>query len=356
MKSSEITLPALKELQDAIRKGANFSLVVIGGSEEFLIDSAKELLLEHLLRDASREFDYVEVEAAQIDGKELWSQLVALPMFGKRRVIVLHDPAGTKQAAVHQALELYAQRPSESTSLVIVQPMDRKPAGYDPKAKGSATSFLYFALNDRERAKFVKDYVAACGKKIEEDAALYLVESSAAQLRDLASKLDHLVMYCGESATIQAADALKVTGVTSEVAPFGLDDAILKGDASRVLEEARAWVDGGAEPLAMLGRLRAILQRVWVIGGMDARQAPQSEMEQALGGQKWKLQEFRNSARRIGRQRIEDSLLSILQIEIAAKSKPVDVVPQIYGWLWALCNPVHRERAGTSSRLTAYVR
>jgi DNA polymerase III delta subunit len=202
----------------------------------------------------------------------------------------------------------------------------------------------------------VKDYVTACGKKIEDDAVQYLVESSATQLRDLASKLDHLILYCGERDTVGSTDALRVTGVTTEVAPFGLDDAILKGDASRVLEEARGWVEGGVEPLALVGRLRGILQRVWVICGMDERRAQPPEMEAVLGGQKWKLQEFRKCAERIGRQRIEDGLLGILQIEISAKSRPADAVPQIYGWLWALCNPVHSHRAGTSSRSTAYVR
>ncbi len=357
-------IPAFRNLSKAIAKGETFPVVVLGGTEEFALSEAKRLLLNYLLKDASADFDYFECEAAAIDVKDLNSQLAALPMFGVRRVVVLNDPDGLKKIRSESESELkqnlikkYVEHPSATTSLVLLQPLDRKPNKREQTAlQNSPNSYWFFELRSDDIAKFIRSYVKVQKKSIASNAVDYLIESSSSQLRDLKAKLEHLVLYAGEEEEVTLEMAMRATGITAEVNLFGFDDAFLEGNASRVLREARELLDKGMEDLALLGRLRSAISRIWVCGGLAARQATDEEFRAVLGGQIFKKSSFISASRRIGEQNLQDLILNLLQIELHAKSKPSSVRPLIFEWLWLACGGKKAGTRGTLVNQMEYVK
>ncbi len=351
-------IPAFRNLTKAIAKGDAFPVVMLGGTEEFAIGEARTVLLDYLLKDASADFDYFEAEATAVSAGDLNEQLVALPMFGARRVVVLNDPeAARKDEAKQNLLKRYVDRPSPTTSLVLIQPLDRKPNKYElERLQNAPNSYWFLELRESEIAKFVKSFVADNKKTIASNAVDYLIESSTSQLRDLKAKLEHLVLYTGDTQEITAEMAMRATGITAEVDMFKFDDAILEGNASRVLREARELMDKGMDELALLGRLRGTISKVWICGGLAARRAVDGDFQKVLGGQVFKKNDFIGAARRIGEQKLQDSLLNLLQIELHAKSKGSDVRSQIYEWLWMACGGKKSGTHGTLVSQKEYVR
>ncbi|MBL0060238.1 MAG: DNA polymerase III subunit delta [bacterium] len=351
-------IPAFRNLTKAIAKGETFPVVMLGGTEEFAVAEARSTLLEYLLKDASADFDYFDCEAAGIEIKDLNDQLVALPMFGARRVVVINDLDGTKKDEAKQNLiKRYSANPSPTTSLVLIQLLERKPNKYEmDRLQNAPNSYWFFELRESEIAKFVKSFVADNKKTIANNAVDYLIENSSSQLRDLKAKLEHLVLYAGDAPEITAEMAMRATGITAEVDMFGFDDAFLEGNASRVLKEARELMDKGMDELALLGRLRSSISKIWICGGLAARRAVEADFQKVLGGQAFKKNDFIGAARRIGEKGVQDLLLNLLQIELHAKSKGSEVRSLIFEWLWTACDGKKSGTRGTLVKQKEYVR
>lgn len=356
MKSPPDLLPALKDLAQAVANGELFPVVTVGGSEEYLIQHARKLLLQHLLIGPAAEFDFVQLDAKSTDGATLWKQLTALPMFGARRVIEFFNPAGIRDGETQLALENYLQRPSPSTSLILVQPLTRKPSKRDASGPSKFPAYLFFPLKSPDRARFVHGFLRARGKSIEDAACDYLVESSSDQLQDIASKLEHLELYAGDEKTVSLQMAMRATGSSSEVNIFEFEDAIMAGNASRVLREARLLLESGLEAVVLLARLRNLALRLWVISGTVGRPGQEELIRKTLGGQVFKSKQFISASRRLGREQLANLLLNILQIEMNLKSKSADARYQIYDWLWKICGQELLHARGTSSGHQEYVR
>lgn len=351
-------IPAYRNLSKAVAKNDIAPVIMLGGTEEYALSEAKDLLLEHLLQGASADFDYFEADASAVSAGDLNEQLVALPMFGERRVVVLFDPdSGKKDETKQILLKRYAQNPSPTTTLVFIQPHDRKPNRREQaEMQNTPNSYWFFDLKSDEIAKFVRSFVAGNKKSIANNAVDYLIESSSSQLRDFKAKLDHLVLYAGVEDEITLEMAMRVTGITAEVDMFGFDDAFLDGNASRVLKEARELLDKGMEEVALLGRLRSMISRIWVCGGLAARRATDDDFRTVLGGQVFKKNNFITASRRIGEKRVQDLLLNLLQIETHAKSKSSSARPLIYEWLWIAAGGKKAGTSGTLSIQREYVR
>ncbi len=352
------SVPVFRRLAQAITRGETFPAVVLGGTEEYLLSEAKTALLTHLLAGANSDFDYFECEAGAIDIKDLNSQLVALPMFGARRVVVLNDFEDLRSdEAKHGLVKRYTADPSPTTSLVMIQPLERKPGKREQTALQNDTSgYWFFELRTEENAKFVRAFTALHDKRIAVGAVEYLLETSTSQLRDLRAKLEHLILYAGVEPEITVEMVMRATGITAEVEMFGFDDALLAGNASRVLREARELLDKGMEELALVGRLRSAASRIWLCGGLAARRATEAEFQAVLGGQVFKKNDFIRASQRLGETRMQDLQLNILQIEMHAKSKGSDVRSLIYEWLWSACSAKKVGSHGTNVNQREYVR
>lgn len=351
------SIPAFRNLTKAIAKGESFQVVLLGGTEEYLLTEAKDALLGYLLQGASAEFDYFECEGDSVDGGTLYEQLMALPMFGTRRVVLVNDPDAMRKDEAKEMLKRYTKKPSPTSSLILLQPLDRKPNRREMAAlQSNENSYWFFELGSAEIAKFIRGFVNERQKSIANNAVEYLLENSSSQLRDLKGKLEHLVLYAGDAPEVTAEMAMRATGITAEVDMFAFDDAFLEGNASRVLREARELLDKGMEELALLGRLRTLTGRVWVCGGMAARRAVEADYQKVLGGQAFKKNDFISSARRIGEGQLQELLLNLLQIELHAKSKSSEVRSLIFEWLWRACGANRPQTRGTNVNQREYVR
>jgi len=274
---------------------------------------------------------------------------------------VLNDPeVARKDESKQNLLKRYIERPSPTTSLVLIQPLERKPNKYEmERLQNTPNSYWFFELRESEIAKFVKSFVADNKKTIASNAVDYLVENSMSQLRDLKAKLEHLVLYSGDAPEITAEMAIRVTGITAEVDMFGFVNAFLEGNASQVLKDARELLDRGPKDkveLVLLGSLRGTISKVWICGGLAARRAIDADFQKVLGGQVFKKNEFIGAAQRIGEQNLQDLILKLLQIELHAKSKDSEVRSLIFEWLWTACGGKKTGTGGTLVKQKEYVR
>lgn len=331
-------LTAYKSFKKAVKDGQRFDVLIIAGQELLLIQQARDFYVEHVLEPAQQDFDFCEMRGADVKGRELWDELTSLPFMGERRVVMIESPKEIR-AADRVALTKYLVNPVPTTSLVMIQYLDDRRERVGAWASKNAMVLEFPELSISGREAWIAQYAKERGKTIQSEAASYLIETSTAQLIDIRSKLESAILYLGDESEINVQTLMKIGGVSSDYDLFKLQDAILRGNASLALKIARSLLDGGIELLALLGMLRGFLMRVWQVEAALKKPNSQELVKTVLGGQSFKSKEFITSAKRLGRERLQQLVLDLLELEIHAKSKTSDTEYGFYDWIWCFSTP-----------------
>ncbi|MBU1920885.1 DNA polymerase III subunit delta [bacterium] len=343
-------LLAYKSFQKTIKDGKRFDVLVITGQELHLIQQARDFYVRSVLDPAQQDFDFCELRGSDIKGRELWDELTSLPFMAERRVVLIESPKEIK-AAERAALTKYLANPVSTTSLVMIQFLEDKQDRLGAWSTKNAMVLDFPELNVGNREKWIVQYAKERGKTIQSEAISFLIETSSAQLIDIRSKLESASLYSGDDSEISVQTLMKIGGVSSDYDIFKLQDAILRGNASLALKIAKSLLDGGIELLALLGMLRGFLMRVWQVEAALRKPNSQEVIKAALGGQSFKSKEFIMSAKRLGRERLQQLVLDLLELEIHAKSKTSDTDYGFYDWIWCFSTP---KSSGTQNLSIAY--
>ncbi|HEY3294442.1 MAG TPA: DNA polymerase III subunit delta [bacterium] len=332
-------MTATEFLRD-VRKGKHFEIVVLRGSEEFLLREAQEEYLSKIVTPDAAAFDFTEFRGSDADGGTLWNAVTTLPLLSERRV-VLWESSGEIKQDVADALTRYAARPSATTTLIVVLGGDSREtrlAGL--LASSHVTDVEFRDLREGDRAAWAEKFVQRQGKKIEEDALRYVVETSLKNLSDLAAKLNHAILYVGEEKEISVQVLMKVSGVSSEYTVYNLEDALMARRPEQAHRIARSLLDGGEALLRLVAFHRGMVLKLWQVKGILKKPSTWERTEEArqaydaiFGRQIFKKDAYRQTAQKLDEPRIRQAITGLLDVEVRAKSESQD--PYYYfEWLW----------------------
>lgn len=337
-----------ERFKDAVRKGQIFDVLLLHGEEDYLLREALRGYTEAALPAATADFDRSEFRGSDVDGRTFFNAATTLPLMAKRRLVMLElstEPAKELAAAIHR----YAERPSPTTTLVIVLQTEKERRGPEIRLPGSFVQVDFKHLNDAQRIAWATAYVQRFGKTLPEDAGSYLIENSAKNLADIAAKLDHALAYCGAEGEVTVQTLMIVSGVTSEYTVFNLEDAILARNAQAALKAAQSLIEGGYPVLRLLASHRGALMKLWQVKWLRKESDKTSkikdiekreqvlreihEFEHALfGRQSFKIDAFKKSARTFSSSAIHSAVRGLLEVEIHAKTRR-DEPFRYYEWL-----------------------
>lgn len=347
-----------KEFLAAVHKGKRFNVLLLKGSEEFLLRQALREYVSTVMPDDAAGLDYSEFRASETDAGTLWNALTTMPLFCEKRLIVL-DVSRSVSENVAGIIEKYAARPSPNTLLVMTWITERKRESQAGKIGGDTVEVIFRELKPDERIAWAVNYLKEKGKKIGDDAAHYLIEISSSEIGDIAAKLDYISLYLGQEEEVTVPLLMKVAGVTSEYTIFQLEDAIVDRKAIEAHRIARSLLDGGEPLLRILHLHRIALMRLWLFSRLLQKSAAWQQSEhgkeaneqirQAFGRQVFKMKSYREAAARIGEMKIREAIIGLLNVEIRAKSsREQDAARRYFEWLWNLCSR-NRRVVGTGT-------
>lgn len=154
---------------------------------------------------------------------------------------------------------------------------------------------------------------------ISPEAARMLVELLGDNLRMLASEIDKLGVYVGESGEIGLDDVRTLTSAGRELDAFELTDALARGDRSAALARLHGLLDQGEPPLRIVGlvafQTRALMQvKLLSERGMSAYQTAQT-----AGLNPYVVEKLLPLARRFTFSQLEAAHHALLEIDTALK-------------------------------------
>jgi DNA polymerase-3 subunit delta len=249
--------------------GASLKPVYLLAGEEHL------LLLEaaDALRRRARELGYVEREVLDAERDFDWNDLArssaSLSLFGSRRVIDLRLPTGRPGTEGAKAItEFVAAPPPDTVLLITTTSWSRAHETAWVEVVENAGMFVpFWPLKPAEMPGWIGARAAGAGLKLTPDAVECLVERIEGNLLAAAQEIDKLVLLTAADAAPGtrrgAIDAALLESLVADNARFdlfALVDAMLAGDAARVVRIARALEGEGEQVPALIGWIATQLQ------------------------------------------------------------------------------------------------
>ena len=213
------------------------------------------------VRRAAREQGYTEREVMHAERGFDWNELLAasnaMSLFAEKRVIDLRLPTGKPGKDGGAALVEYAERPPEDTVLLIssgkVDKRSQSAKWYKALDKVGATLQVW-PVDANEMPKWLDQRLRSRGLQPERDAARLIAERVEGNLLAAAQEVDKLVLLNGEG-TLSAEQVEAAVADSARFDVFGLVDAVLIGNVSRLTRMLDGLRGEGVEPILVLWAL-----------------------------------------------------------------------------------------------------
>lgn len=296
-------------------------VTLITGKEEFLGERAVAQV-----RDAVRRHD-AEAEQSETRALDLTAaslgEMSAPSLFSATRCVVVRGLEDLPDESVDGLLD-YVASPVEDVALVLVHGGGQKGSGVLTKLRkqSSVTEVKSAELKASEFPGFAAHEVHAAGGKIDQDAAVFLVQAVGQDLRSLSAAATQLVSDFPET-TLGVAEVKQYFGGRAEAKSFAVADAAFWGRRAVALEELRWALDAGTAPVlvtsAFAGSARGVARYLAAPRGQR-----DADLARDLGVPPWKVRTVRDQSRSWSEPGIARVIRAIAQADADIKGAASD--------------------------------
>lgn len=224
------------QLVSEIKHGVFHPIYVLMGEESFYIDDLEAKIVDAALSEDERDFNLTVCYGVDTDVKEVVSTCKRYPVMAARQVVVLRE---AQNLANPDVLKFYAQNPLSSTVLVICcKNGNFKAAEFLKLVKSSGVGVVFESkrLDERNVGKFITDFVAAHGCKIEGKATAMLKDYVGFDVSRLVNEVGKLVILMQVGDTITPEMIERNIGISKDYNNFELENAIRVRNAVKAFE------------------------------------------------------------------------------------------------------------------------
>lgn len=314
---------AFGQFTAALRETAVAPVYFLYGVEDFLAEEATGAIIQSALRESDREFNLDLFRAGETDIREIMAIASSFPMMADRRVVVVREleKLGSKDL---EALQLYLEDPSPSTTLVLVggkvDTRKRPFAGMKRKWPTLECKTPY----ESELPSWVEGRARQAGRTISSDASRLLVAYVGASLRGLQSELEKLFTYMGDKRSISAEDVGSVVGFSREFSVFELQRAIGSRNHQRAAEILERMLEMGQTVPFILVMLTSYFSSLWKVHTLRSQGLSQSDMAAELQTSPYRVKELAGALKQFSLQEIEQAFCFLASADLEVKSTAAD--------------------------------
>ena len=281
---------AYEQLTEDMKTGDIPAVVVLCGSEEYLVDFYAKRLIGKYVSEASSVLDLATIERDKADTADIIGHLETVPFLSERKVVFLpefYDGRGRMPKAIDKSptekKELAEQldRIDPAATLLIItaaNPQDYKAertfkdSEIYKKAskqgrKGIGRVYDFGPLNRRQLSGFIEKRLRASGKRYSPGIVSMLMRDTGYESRDtdyglyeLDNDLRKLIAYCGEAPEIRPEDISAVIGTNPEKNVFRMIDALATGRKDEALRLLHYLLMDGTPEMSILAMITEQLE------------------------------------------------------------------------------------------------
>lgn len=264
---------------------------LVYGTETFLINETKQLLIEHVLDEDEKDFNLAVYDLEETPVEAAIEDAETFPFMGEKRLVFLQNPSfltseKAKGKVEHNLakLEEYLAQPAPYSVVVFSAPYEkldeRKKITKELKRKAAVIEAK--KLTEQELKVWIRERAAAGRITIEEDAIQLLMSLSGTNLFMLTSEIDKLALYAGESRLINKEMVDKLTARSLEQNIFSLVDKAVHRNVEAALRIYYDLLKQNEEPIKILSVISGQFRLIYQVKELTRRGYSQQQIAGSL--------------------------------------------------------------------------
>lgn len=247
------------------------SVYLVTGTELYLQEQVRQAFLTRMEQDDLEELNFMRFDLEENNLVEVVAEAETLPFFGDYRLIFVEQPAfltskGSASESEIAQLLAYLKAPLASTILVFWANYEKLDARkkVTKALRKAASEIETVPLKENELRRFLQQYLANAGVKLNQDALELFLRLTDFELTKAMNELEKLMLAAGDSGVITKADVEALVPKTLEHNIFELTEQILQGQTEAALKTYEELHLQGEETIKLnailIGQIRLLLQ------------------------------------------------------------------------------------------------
>lgn len=296
-------------------------VVFVNGAEPFLASRAVEGLL-HELTAAEPVINVNTVDASEIGDAGRLVELTSGSLLAELTATVIWGIGSLPQDLHPVLVNVLADPPPELALIVVHTGGNTGRALVDKARKGAAEVIECAPVKAWELPQFVNAEARRAGGRIDQEAAVLVVDAVGSDLRALSSAVSQLLTDTDDGA-IRAAHVRRYFAGRAEVTSFSVADAVMSGQTVTALERLRWALTTGVAPVlvssALAGSLRSLGKYFGARGGVR-----DADLAREIGVPPWKIKDLAKQARSWSPMGVAASVQAVAVADAAIKGAQSD--------------------------------
>ncbi|MBN2643901.1 MAG: DNA polymerase III subunit delta [Desulfuromonadaceae bacterium] len=311
-------------------------LIYLYGEEAFLLDEALHGLIGAAVSADDQDFNLDQFSAKEQSAEQIVECARTFPVFADRRCVVVRD-AHLLTADQLGFLLPYVEDPSPECCVIFCgDKIDQRKKFFNSfKKTGELVEFKKIYPN--QVPAFVQGRARSFQRRFTEDGLQLFCRRVGAHLGEIASELDKLISYCGDSALIDVDSVAQVVSDTRVDSVFDLTDAIGAQELSRALQLLERLIQDGEAPLKLLSMITRHFRQLWKIKAAQEQNLSKGELCQAVGVSPYFVESLLRQSRLFRLQDFPAAFGLFLQMDLAMKSSGSHPEASLQQGVVALC-------------------
>ncbi|MBL4951335.1 DNA polymerase III subunit delta [Neobacillus sp. OS1-32] len=255
-------------------------IYLVYGTEAFLINQTKNLILNQMLTEEEKDFNFAVYDLEETPIEVAVEDAETFPFLGERKVIFLHSPTfltaeKAKEKVDHnlKRFEAYLQQPAPYTVMVISAPYEkldeRKKITKELKRKAEVIEAK--KLNEFELKKWIKDQAISRGLEIDDRAIEQLLTLVGTNMFMIVSELDKITLYAADEKRIDVNLVEKLVAKSLEQNIFTLIEKVVQRRLDEALRIYYDLLKQNEEPIKILALLAGQFRLIYQVKELSRR-------------------------------------------------------------------------------------
>ena len=312
----------IEDLERDLKKKPQRAYLIVG-PELYLCRQAISLLKEGIVTPEACAFDYSEFSAGAAPIDEIIEAVNTFPMISPKRFIIVSQADKFKEAEQDALLKSLDSMSSRSVLVLYAEELDHRKKFY--KTLRDRICVVEFPkLKDIALERWAKSFVDKQGYRISSRAIKKIVEMAGADLQSLASEMEKLFLYAGESKTVPDSAIDDLVRGSRQQSIFELIGAIGRRDRVSALKSLSNLLGMGEHPLVVIVMMARHCRQVLIAKECLEKGSDLREISSAAQIPTFFLEQFLREARSADYGSIREFYIRLAEADKKLKSSAVD--------------------------------
>jgi len=298
-----------------IKKDNYSPFYLLSGKETYFIDSISSILINKIVQESSKEFDFTKFYGQDTSASEIIESARRFPMLSKYNLIIVKE-AQNMRISEYDYLAQYVSQPSKHSIIIFCyknREFDKRKKLYkNVKIYGEFGNFRN--INDNQLVNWVRDRANKIRLEISPIVTELLVSNIGNNLSRLEGELKKLKIIVSEGEIVNQEHIEKYIGISKDFNIFELQSAIGLGYFSKAFQIAKFLSSNSREnPIVLiLGSLHTYFQKLILLKtvGNDTSR---------IGINPYFIDEYKRVSERFSVKQISQALEYIMKADLKSK-------------------------------------